>query len=50
MVADILFSDGHTVTRPNADGRFTVNLVSASDLTSAFSLILGALEQADTEP
>jgi prepilin-type N-terminal cleavage/methylation domain-containing protein len=49
-VADIRFSDGHTVTRPNTAGRFTVTLVSASDLTAAFSKILGALEQADTEP
>jgi len=49
QVADILFSDGHTVTRPNTGGRFTVNLVTASDLTAAFSKILGTLEQADIE-
>jgi prepilin-type N-terminal cleavage/methylation domain-containing protein len=48
-VADILFSDGHAVTRPNADGRFTVNLVTVSDLSAAFSKILSVFEQADSE-
>lgn len=49
-VADILFSDGHTLSRSNPDGRFTVSLVTVSDLTQSFSKILGVLEQADTEP
>lgn len=49
-IADILFSDGHAVTRLNPDDRFTVNLVTVSDLTKAFSKILSVLEQADTEP
>jgi prepilin-type N-terminal cleavage/methylation domain-containing protein len=47
---DILFSDGHVVTQLNPDGRFTVNLVTIGDLTSAFSKILGVLERADTVP
>ncbi len=45
----------HRLRRPrrsqlNGDGRFTVSLVTISDLTAAFSKILGVLEQADTEP
>jgi prepilin-type N-terminal cleavage/methylation domain-containing protein len=48
-VADILFSDGHALTQPNPDGRFTVNLVTVGDLSTAFSKILGVLEQADAE-
>jgi prepilin-type N-terminal cleavage/methylation domain-containing protein len=48
--ADILFTDGHTVTRPNADGRFTVALLTVTDLPQAFSKILAVFEQADTEP
>jgi prepilin-type N-terminal cleavage/methylation domain-containing protein len=47
--ADILFSDGHAVTRPNASGQFTVNL-PLGDSQQAFAMILGVLEQADTEP
>lgn len=49
-VADILFSDGHTLTQPNPDGRFTVNLVTVSDLSAAFSKILSVFERADAEP
>jgi prepilin-type N-terminal cleavage/methylation domain-containing protein len=48
--ADILFSDGHILTQPNADGRYTVNLVTVSDLSTAFSKILAVLEQADKVP
>jgi len=48
QVADILFSDGHVLSRSNGNGRFTVNLSSYSDLTSAFDKILQVLEQADT--
>jgi len=47
--ANILFSDGHAVTRPNAGGQFTVNL-NLSNLTASFQFILGVLEQADTQP
>ena len=46
-LANILFADGHTAGRLNANEIFTVNLVSASDLSTAFSKILGVLEQAD---
>jgi prepilin-type N-terminal cleavage/methylation domain-containing protein len=48
--ADILFSDGHVLSRPDGDKRFTVDLTSYGDLTSAFDRILQVLEQADTEP
>jgi prepilin-type N-terminal cleavage/methylation domain-containing protein/prepilin-type processing-associated H-X9-DG protein len=47
--ANILFSDGHALSRPNSDARFTVDLTSYSTLTSAFDRILKVLEQADTE-
>jgi prepilin-type N-terminal cleavage/methylation domain-containing protein len=47
---DILLSDGHTLTQPNADGRYTVNLVTVTDLTAAFSKILTVFEQADRVP
>ena len=45
--ADILFSDGHTLTQRNPDGRYTVNLITVSDLSAAFSKILTVFEQAD---
>jgi prepilin-type N-terminal cleavage/methylation domain-containing protein/prepilin-type processing-associated H-X9-DG protein len=48
-LANILFADGHTVARSNANGQFTVN-VSLADLTQAFTFILGVLQQADTQP
>jgi prepilin-type N-terminal cleavage/methylation domain-containing protein len=48
--ANTLFSDGHALSRPNGDARFTVNLTSYADLTSAFDRILRVLEQADAEP
>lgn len=50
QAASILFADGHAVTRPNADARFTVNLMDYASLSSSFSRILAVLEQADTEP
>lgn len=49
LYANILFSDGHAVTRPNTNGVFTVNL-SLSDLQGSFSLIMNVLEQADSQP
>ena len=49
-VADILFSDGHAVSRPNRDACFIVDLSNDSNLGDAFGLILKVLEQADTEP
>ena len=47
--ADILFSDGHAVARPNANSQFTVNLPLGA-AQQAFAMILGVLEKADSEP
>jgi prepilin-type N-terminal cleavage/methylation domain-containing protein len=47
--ADILFSDGHAVSRPNANSQFTVDLTLANS-KQAFIIIMGVFEQADTEP
>jgi prepilin-type N-terminal cleavage/methylation domain-containing protein/prepilin-type processing-associated H-X9-DG protein len=49
LAASILFADGHAVSRPNTDARFTVNLTDYGSLSGAFSRILTVLEQADTE-
>jgi len=49
-VADILFADGHAVSRLNADGRFTVDVRDYAELRNSFDRILKVLEQADTEP
>ena len=48
--ADILFADGHTVSRANGDARWTVDLRDYSELRDAFNRILKVLEQADLEP
>lgn len=48
--ADILFADGHAVSRLNKDGRFTVDLRSYAEIRDAFSKILSVLEQADQVP
>ncbi len=48
--ANILFADGHAASRPNTNGRFTVDLGGNVNLYTAFDLILKVLEQADTEP
>jgi prepilin-type N-terminal cleavage/methylation domain-containing protein/prepilin-type processing-associated H-X9-DG protein len=50
LYANILFSDGHTASRPNTGGCFTVNLGSNTDPADAFGMILGVLQLADTEP
>jgi prepilin-type N-terminal cleavage/methylation domain-containing protein len=47
--ADILFSDGHVLSRPNGNARFTVDLTDYSQIIYAFDKILKVLEQADTE-
>jgi hypothetical protein len=47
--ADILFSDGHAVSRPNRDGRFVVDLTNAANIGDTFDRILKVLAQADTE-
>jgi len=46
---NILFADGHTLSKPNLDQRFTVNLGASANLYSAFDLILKVLEAADEE-
>ena len=48
-IANILFSDSHAVSRPNRDGRFTVDVRDYSQLRDGFNKILSVLEQADTE-
>jgi prepilin-type N-terminal cleavage/methylation domain-containing protein len=48
-VADILFSDGSALSRPNGDRRFTVDLTAYADIRDAFNKILKVLEQADVE-
>jgi type II secretory pathway pseudopilin PulG len=48
--ADILFSDGHTVSRSNGDNQFVVDLSKDANIGDAFGRILTVLEQADTEP
>jgi len=48
--ADILFSDGHAVSRPNTDSRFVVDLTDYAAIHDAFDKILKVLELADTEP
>lgn len=46
---NILFADGHALTRPNADARFTVDLTNYAEIVNAFDKILQALEQGDLE-
>lgn len=48
--ANILFTDGHAVTRSNRDARFTVDLRDYGDIRQAFERILSVLERADAEP
>jgi len=48
--ANILYSDGRAVSRPNIDGRFTVDLRNFAEIRDAFNKILGVLERADAEP
>jgi prepilin-type N-terminal cleavage/methylation domain-containing protein len=47
--ADILFSDGHVLGRPNKDGRFTVDSTDYSQIRDSFNKILQVFERADTE-
>lgn len=47
--ANILFSDGHASSRPNADGRFTVDVRDYAEIRDAFNKILEVLERADEE-
>jgi len=48
--ADILSSDGSAESRPNADGRFTVDLSNYAEIRDAINKILKVLELADAEP
>jgi len=48
--ADILFSDGHALARPNRNAQFTVDVNDYSQLLLAFDLILQVFEKADTQP
>lgn len=45
--ANVLHADGHVASRPNADGRYTVDVRDYSDLRDSFNRILGILEAAD---
>jgi prepilin-type N-terminal cleavage/methylation domain-containing protein len=47
--ADILFVDGHAVSRSNRDGRFTVDSRNYGELRKSFSKILSVLEEADED-
>ncbi|MEI8288496.1 MAG: prepilin-type N-terminal cleavage/methylation domain-containing protein [Verrucomicrobiota bacterium] len=49
-LTDILFADGHVLSRPNADGRFTVDLGNNFNLNNSFDAILKTFEQADIDP
>jgi len=46
----VLYSDGHVLSRPNRDGRFTVNLATYAEIRDAFSRILDVFERADENP
>lgn len=46
----LLFSDGHAVSRPNKDKRFTVDVTDYGQLRDSFNKILQVFEQADLEP
>lgn len=48
-IANILFSDGHVLGRPNKNGRFSVDVTDSAQLGDSFSKILTVFEQADTE-
>ncbi len=47
--ADILFADGHAVSRPNRDARFTVDVRNYTELRQTFDKIMQAFERADAE-
>jgi len=45
----VRFADGHAVSRPNKERRFTVDVRNYGELRDAFNKMLGVLEQADAE-
>ena len=47
--AGILFVDGHAISRPNRENRFTVDVRDYSQVRDAFNKILTVLENADQE-
>src|SRR5262245_39590680 len=47
--ANILFADGHVVSRLNTNGRWAVDLRDYSELRDGFNKMLKVLEQADLE-
>ncbi len=47
--ADILFTDGHVLSKSNRDRRYTLDLQNNADLYDAFNRILQILESADEE-
>jgi len=49
-LANILFADGHVVSRPNSDGRFTVDVRDYGSVREAFEKILKIFERADEAP
>jgi prepilin-type processing-associated H-X9-DG protein len=46
-LSNILYGDGHVLSRRNADQRYTVELAAGANLYDAFDLILRVLETAD---
>jgi prepilin-type N-terminal cleavage/methylation domain-containing protein len=47
--ASILFADGRVLSRPNQNGRFTVDVTDYTQIRSSFHKILEVLERADSE-
>jgi prepilin-type N-terminal cleavage/methylation domain-containing protein len=47
QIVNVLYSDGHSTSVSNADGRYNVNLDDYESMINAFSVILGVMEQAD---
>jgi prepilin-type N-terminal cleavage/methylation domain-containing protein len=46
---NVLCADGRVLSRPNGDGRFTVDLQNYAEIRNAFDKILAVLERADAE-
>jgi prepilin-type processing-associated H-X9-DG protein len=47
--AQILFADGSVASRPNHDGRFTVNVTEYAEVYQTFDRILAVLDRGDAE-
>jgi len=48
-IVNVLFADASVMSRPNLNGKFTVDVRNYAQLRDSFSYILRALEQADAE-